>query len=122
MSKPSPRSSGVPRAIPFLLREQSWEGAFLVVSMRIGLGVIVVPGSRVGRRQARQKQVPGGHAIGWEMVGDLRAVTSASLYQDELRYRVGELSWPLWTDHGGEDMSGSLVGPSGQQSRKFVFT
>ncbi|KAI9435008.1 hypothetical protein BJY52DRAFT_1422310 [Lactarius psammicola] len=47
---------------------------------------------------------------GREMVGDLRAVTSALLSWDELRNRIGELSWPLWIDLGEEEMGGHRMG------------
>ena len=43
-----------------------------------------------------------------EIVGDLRAVTSDSLSRDELRYRVGEPSLPLWMDLGEDEMGRSL--------------
>ena len=36
-------------------------------------------------------------------------MTSPSLSKDELRYRVGEPSWPLWMDLGEEEMGRSLI-------------
>ncbi len=41
-----------------------------------------------------------------DILGDLRAVTSASLSRDKLTYRVGE---PSWIDSREEDTGGSLA-------------
>ncbi|KAF8260892.1 hypothetical protein EI94DRAFT_865684 [Lactarius quietus] len=41
-----------------------------------------------------------------QSVGDCQAVTSASLSREELLYHVGCRSWPLWMEHGEEEMRG----------------